>query len=54
MVSQVSSRRVKPRVEELLSRGEFELRRDFGAYSIDGKSISAKAFELVATLLTLT
>jgi hypothetical protein len=51
MVSQVSSRRVKPRVEELLSRGEFELRRDFGAYSIDGKRINAKTFELVSDAL---
>ena len=48
MVSQVSNRRVKPRVEKLLSRGEIELRRDFGAYSIDGKKISPKAFELVS------
>ena len=45
------SGRVKPRVEKLLSRGEFELRRDFGAYSIDGKSISAKTFELVSDAL---
>ena len=45
------SGRVKPRVEELLSRGEFVLRRDFGAYSIDGKKISPKAFELISDAL---
>jgi len=51
MVSQVSSRRVKPRVEKLLSRGEFELRRDFNDYYIDEKRISAKTFELVSDAL---
>ena len=51
MVSQISSRRVNPHVEELLGRGKFELRRDFGTYYIDGKRISAKAFELVSDAL---
>lgn len=47
MVSQVPSRHVRPRVEKLLSRDKIELRRDFGTYSIDGKEISAKTFELI-------
>jgi len=51
MVSQVPSKRVKPRVEELLSHGKFELRRDFDTYYIDGKRISAKAFELISDAL---
>jgi hypothetical protein len=51
MVSQVSSVRAKPRAEELLSRGEFELRRDFNDYYIDGERISAKAFELISDAL---
>jgi hypothetical protein len=51
MVSHILSRHAKPRAEELLSRGEFELRRDFNDYYIDRERISAKAFELVSDAL---
>jgi len=46
MVSQVSSRHVKPRVEELLSGGVLVLRRDFNDYYINGRKVDFKAFEL--------
>ena len=47
MVSQASSRHVKPHVEELLSGGVLVLRRDFNDYYINGEKVDFKSFELV-------
>jgi len=46
MVSHILSRHVKPHVEELLSGGVLDLRRDFNDYYINGRKVDFKSFEL--------
>ena len=37
---------VKPRIEELLSSGVLDLRRDFNDYYVNGRKVDTKTFEL--------